>query len=235
MGKVIALLLPLLLTGQTNDATKYEVASFVINKTLSHLPLDYFLTEPFNPKVDWTGTNDTLTLFDPETYEETTWSRWEYDSLYLPKKMAEYEAEMVLWRQAQLLGKKVVVLQNMPQRRTKELSDYGLASFVEFKDLLPMLRTADSTIWDISKISNQTDVLLVNTDEVVSKYSITGYFMLDVALNEQKDIALVHFGTHYMISRQTKGSGRSGYGVLYCLAKQGTGWRFVKSITLWEE
>ncbi len=235
-----SLLLSIKLIAQTEENSKYEIVSLIVNDYFSKIECDYFYSEkPVKPTKMYPDTVSTITIIDVETYETVNISRKDYDSIYLPKKILEYEKEIELWEIKEKLNKKVILLSGFYKPFHERFKRSDLSDIAEFKGLIKNLNNRDSVTWEISKIKNESDYLLSNSNEIngnISKYSVVGYVTIsDVITNKERTKAVVYFGIHYMIGKKRSDSGITGFGTLLCLFKAEKGWKIYKSYGLWEE
>jgi hypothetical protein len=235
-----SLLLSIKLIAQIGEDTKYEIVSSIINDYVSKIECDYFYSEkPIKPTNVYPDTIATISFIDQETYETVTISKNDYDLIYLPKKVLEYEREIKLWKNKEKLNKKVIVLSGFSKPFPERLKGRDLSEVAEFENLIKVLNNYDTVCWDIPKITNKSKYLLskpIGINEEISRYSVVGYLTIsDVAVNKENTKAVAYFGIHYMIGKNRSDSGQTGFGKLLCLTKDEKGWRISKGLGLWKE
>jgi hypothetical protein len=227
---------------QSVEDTKYQIVSLMIDTIISKLDFDYYyehqaLNEPMKldeEKIELE--KDTMIFVDPITYESDTitnrQSARKHNLEFFPKRMREYKIEKELWDNVKNLNKKVIFINSFSKNDLRNGDGKRLS---EYKNLLNKLHNSDSISWNISKFKKNDTLQFEPMDSskrLFYKYVTIAFITIsDVILNKERTKAVLQIGVHYRI----KDGGRSGFGSIICLKKNGNSWFRDKGQRLWEE
>ncbi len=225
---IIVLFFKQSLSAQSQKSEDYLVAAAALNDLVAKIDFNYYFPDaPLDPLKDpYPLHPDSIyVMFDPETYEETTYT----GKALIAERKAAYQKESKLYRLRAKTSKKMILVGtflevNLHKKR-------GNYNNIPADIPLENLRAFD---WQPDQLPVHPDYVFKKSHQANStqyKYLIAAYvWMSNVLYNQNHDKALMEFGYHYKLE-----NGGTGGGGQILLAKVNGQWKLEKWFGIWEE
>ncbi len=230
-----ALLLPCCCAAQSGESEKYEVISYIIGGNLLSFDYDYIYAQQADTGDKIYGfaarEQDTVTLYDLETFRETPLSKTEYESRYLQEINQEFKKEIAFWKNRENQDETTILLGGMHKKDVYYNAKFiDKSAYPEYRDLIETLTRPKSASWNPDQVrhGHQVEILELTKENTESHYKPgTGYILLsDVVMDEAKNksAAIMHWYC----------GNECGACYLLLLRKENGQWRYEKIEMLWE-
>lgn len=231
-----ALLLPLCAAAQSGESEKYEVISYVFGGNLLSFDYDYVYGQQADAgdQVLYgfaARPQDTVILYDLETFREIPVPKSEYDNRYQKAITTAYKKEIAFWKSRENLDEKTILLGGMGKKDVFYNARFiDKSASPEYGDLIKTLILPKSVTWDPDRIrtGNQLEILKLSGDNQGNHHKNgTGYILLsDVVMDETKTKSALMM--HWYCGDEC------GACYLLLLRKENGQWRYEKIEMLWE-
>ena len=225
---IIACFCQLSLAAQSQKSEDYLVAAAALNDLIAKIDFNYYFPDaPLDPLKDpYPLHPDSIyVMFDPETYEETTYT----GKALIAERKATYQKESKLYQLRAKTSKKMILVGTFPEANLhKQNRSYcDIPSDILLKNLRPF-------DWKTDQLTAHPDFVFKKLNSANTKrykYLLAAYVsMSNVVYNQNHDKALMEFGYHYKLD-----NGGTGGGGQILLARINGQWKVEKWFGIWEE